>query len=67
MIERLGLPHTCFPGAGDESVREAHPQGHHVPEPGGPLTDVTELDPSWAWAAGQSVSTPATRTASSPR
>ncbi|MFF3006519.1 serine hydrolase domain-containing protein [Kitasatospora sp. NPDC057940] len=57
IIERIGLRHTYFPGAGDESIREAHPQGYFA-QPGGPLDNVTELDPSWAWAAGQVIATP---------
>ncbi|MEV7358396.1 serine hydrolase domain-containing protein [Kitasatospora sp. NPDC091276] len=57
IIERIGLRHTYFPGAGDEGIREAHPQGYYA-QPGGPLEDVTELDPSWSWAAGQVISTP---------
>ncbi|MFD9812315.1 serine hydrolase domain-containing protein [Streptomyces sp. NPDC059080] len=57
IAERIGLRHTYFPGAGDEGIREAHPKGYYA-QPGGPLKDVTELDPSWAWAAGQMISTP---------
>lgn len=58
VIDRIGLRHTYFPGVGDESIREAHPQGYHSPKPGAPLEDVTKLDPSWGWAAGQLISTP---------
>lgn len=58
VIDRLGLRHTYFPGVGDEGIREPHPQGYHGSGPDGSLDDVTELDPSWAWAAGQLVSTP---------
>lgn len=58
VIERIGLRHTYFPGVGDERIREAHPKGYFAAKPGGPLEDITELDPSWAWAAGQLVSTP---------
>ncbi|MEU4730006.1 serine hydrolase domain-containing protein [Streptomyces sp. NPDC023588] len=56
VIDRIGLRHTYFPGVGDESIREAHPKGYAA-LPGG-LTDVTELDLSWGWAAGQLISTP---------
>ncbi|MFD4657476.1 serine hydrolase domain-containing protein [Kitasatospora sp. NPDC058444] len=58
VIDRVGLRHTYFPAAGEEGIREAHPHGYHAPPTGGPLTDVTELDASWAWAAGDAVSTP---------
>ncbi|MFE6684996.1 serine hydrolase domain-containing protein [Streptomyces sp. NPDC057743] len=58
VIDRIGLHHTYFPGVGDERIRAPHPEGYFPKRPGGPLTDVTELDPGWAWAAGQLVSTP---------
>ncbi|MGR4880127.1 serine hydrolase domain-containing protein [Streptomyces sp. LARHCF249] len=58
VIDRIGLRHTYFPGVGDEGIREAHPRGYQVAQPGGPLEDVTRIDPSWGWAAGQLVSTP---------
>ncbi|MGW0391006.1 serine hydrolase domain-containing protein [Streptomyces sp. NPDC003042] len=58
IIDRIGLRHTYFPGVGEEGIREAHPKGYHAPKPGEPLEDVTELDPSWGWAAGQLISTP---------
>ncbi|WP_336605812.1 serine hydrolase domain-containing protein [Streptomyces sp. BA2] len=58
VIDRIGLRHTYFPGVGDESIREAHPRGYHAAKPGAPLEDVTVLDPSWGWAAGQLISTP---------
>ncbi|MBT2451416.1 beta-lactamase family protein [Streptomyces sp. ISL-43] len=58
VIDRIGLRHTYFPGVGDEHIREAHPQGYHAAKPGAPLENVTELDPSWGWAAGQLISTP---------
>ncbi|WP_331766194.1 serine hydrolase domain-containing protein [Embleya sp. NBC_00896] len=58
VIDRIGLRHTYFPGVGDEGIREAHPQGYQVPKPGGPFEDITRLDPSWGWTAGQLISTP---------
>ncbi|MEI5101480.1 serine hydrolase domain-containing protein [Streptomyces sp. PmtG] len=58
VIDRAGLRHTYFPGAGDEGIREAHPRGYHAARPGAPLEDITKLDPSWMWSAGQLVSTP---------
>ncbi|UQA96912.1 serine hydrolase domain-containing protein [Streptomyces halobius] len=57
VIERIGLRHTYFPAAGDESIREAHPEGYAA-KGGGVMKNITELDPSWAWAAGQMISTP---------
>ncbi|MET9604206.1 serine hydrolase domain-containing protein [Streptomyces sp. NPDC006512] len=58
VIDRIGLRHTYFPAVGERGIREAHPRGYHAAEPGAPLADITELDPSWGWAAGQLVSTP---------
>ncbi|WP_407289190.1 serine hydrolase domain-containing protein [Streptomyces sp. BP-8] len=58
VIDRIGLRHTYFPGVGDERIREAHPQGYFASKPGAPLENITELDPSWGWAAGQLISTP---------
>ncbi|WP_411137821.1 serine hydrolase domain-containing protein [Streptomyces sp. C10] len=58
VIDRIGLRHTYFPGVGDEGIREAHPQGYFAAKPGRSLDNITELDPSWGWAAGQIISTP---------
>lgn len=58
VIDRIGLRHTYFPGAGDERIREAHPQSYFAAKPGAPLENITEMDPSWGWAAGQVISTP---------
>ncbi|WP_225882077.1 serine hydrolase domain-containing protein [Streptomyces aureocirculatus] len=57
VIERVGLRHTYFPAPGDVKIREPHPKGYYQEAPGSPLRDGTELDPSWAWAAGQMIST----------
>ncbi|WP_404962122.1 serine hydrolase domain-containing protein [Streptomyces sp. 147326] len=57
VIKRIGLRHTSFPVAGDMALREAHPQGYHRDSAGAPLRDVTEIDPSVGWAAGQMIST----------
>ncbi|MFF0296852.1 serine hydrolase domain-containing protein [Kitasatospora sp. NPDC004614] len=56
VVERIGLRHTYFPLAGDMTIHEAHPKGYLRGEDGS-LTDYTELDPSWGWAAGAMVST----------
>ncbi|MEV7618281.1 serine hydrolase domain-containing protein [Streptomyces sp. NPDC089799] len=57
IIQPLGLRHTYFPAPGDTSIREPHPHGYYRESAGGPLKDITELDPSWGWAAGQLIST----------
>jgi D-alanyl-D-alanine carboxypeptidase len=57
VIRRAGLRHTYFPAVGEERIRERHPRGYH-PDAAGELKDVTTLDPSWGWAAGQMVATP---------
>ncbi|MET7354811.1 serine hydrolase domain-containing protein [Streptomyces mirabilis] len=57
VIKRVGLRHTYFPAPGEEMIRERHPRGYYQDSAGAPLVDATEWDPSWAWAAGQMVST----------
>ncbi|MET7899662.1 serine hydrolase domain-containing protein [Streptomyces mirabilis] len=57
VIKRIGLRHTYFPAPGEETIRERHPRGYYQDSAGAPLADATEWDPSWAWAAGQMVST----------
>ncbi|MFE0061931.1 serine hydrolase domain-containing protein [Streptomyces sp. NPDC059003] len=57
VIKRAGLRHTYFPAPHEVTIREAHPKGYDQAAPGAPLVDATEWDPSWAWAAGQLVST----------
>ena len=54
VIARLGLRDTYWPSLGDQTIRGRHPHGYFPA--GGP--DVTEMDPSMAWAAGQLISTP---------
>ena len=57
IIEPLDLQHTYFPDLGEQEIRGEHPNGYHM-EAGGEQFDVTELDPSWAWAAGEIVASP---------
>ncbi|MEU6826759.1 serine hydrolase domain-containing protein [Streptomyces atriruber] len=57
VIKRLGLRHTYFPSPRDATIRGPHPKGYYREAPDAPLRDITELDPSWAWAAGQLIST----------
>ncbi|MFJ8436955.1 serine hydrolase domain-containing protein [Kitasatospora sp. NPDC094019] len=56
VIDRIGLRHTYFPTPGDMTIHEAHPKGYQRAA-NGTLSDYTELDPSWGWAAGAVVST----------
>ncbi|CAN3979414.1 serine hydrolase domain-containing protein [Kitasatospora purpeofusca] len=58
IVRPLGLRHTYFPAPGDATIRGAHPHGYYRESADGPLVDITDMDPSWAWAAGQLVSTP---------
>ncbi|MFD7666014.1 serine hydrolase domain-containing protein [Streptomyces sp. NPDC059788] len=58
VIDRIGLRHTYFPAAGDQGIRDAHPHGYVSLKPGTPLLDVTEMDPSAAWAGGALIATP---------
>ncbi|TDD61468.1 class A beta-lactamase-related serine hydrolase [Kribbella antibiotica] len=58
VINRIGLQHTYWPATGDQTIREDHPKGYWMTEPGKPLVDVTEQETSLAWAAGALISTP---------
>ncbi|THA70931.1 class A beta-lactamase-related serine hydrolase [Streptomyces sp. A0642] len=57
VVRRAGLRHTYFPAPGDASIREPHPHGYYQEPPETSLRDITEMDPSWGWAAGQMIST----------
>lgn len=62
VIKQAGLRHTYFPNVGDQTLHEAHPHGYAAAptapgKPGPVLHDVTVMDPSWGWSAGQIVST----------
>lgn len=57
VISRIGLRDTYFPAPGEVTIRERHPRGYYQDSADAPLVDATEWDPSWAWAAGQMVST----------
>ncbi|MEV8626288.1 serine hydrolase domain-containing protein [Streptomyces sp. NPDC051079] len=57
IIKPAGLRHTYFPAPGDMTIREPHPKGYHRNPADGPLREFTQMDPSWAWAAGQLIST----------
>jgi D-alanyl-D-alanine carboxypeptidase len=58
IIKPLGLRNTYFPGIGEQEIRGRHPHGYFRGPDGGAWVDVTVMDPSWGWAAGQLVSTP---------
>ncbi|MCC3777940.1 serine hydrolase [Streptomyces sp. UNOB3_S3] len=57
IVKPLGLRHTYLPAPGDATIREPHPKGYYRDSADGPLRDVTETEPSWAWAAGGMIST----------
>ncbi|HEY0535844.1 MAG TPA: serine hydrolase domain-containing protein [Actinoplanes sp.] len=58
VIEPLGLRDTYWPGVGEQRIRGTHPRGYVAVTPGSPWVDVTDIDPSLGWSAGQIVSTP---------
>ncbi|MFG1651789.1 serine hydrolase domain-containing protein [Micromonospora sp. NPDC049275] len=58
VIRPLGLRDTYWPGVGEQRLRGTHPRGYVAVAPGAEWVDVTEMDPSLGWAAGQLVSTP---------
>ncbi|MFD0655658.1 serine hydrolase domain-containing protein [Thermocatellispora tengchongensis] len=58
VIDRIGLRDTYWPEAGEQGIRGPHPHGYFATKPGEPWTDVTRMDPSSAWAAGQLIGTP---------
>jgi D-alanyl-D-alanine carboxypeptidase len=58
IIRPLGLKDTYWPNVGERGLRGTHPNGYASTTPGGPLEDITRLDPSQAWAAGQLVTSP---------
>lgn len=57
IIAPLGLEHSYMPVPGDRSIHGAHPHGYHQ-DSNGELRDITEMDPSFAWAAGSMVTSP---------
>lgn len=59
IIEPLDLRDTYWPRVGEQRIRGSHPHGYLAEEPGAPWEDITRMDPSLGWAAGQLVSTPA--------
>ncbi|RKT86495.1 D-alanyl-D-alanine carboxypeptidase [Saccharopolyspora antimicrobica] len=57
IIDRIGLRETYWPPAGEQTMRGKHPHGY-FPDTNGNQLDVTEMDPSMGWAAGQLIGTP---------
>ena len=58
IIDRLQLRDTYWPGVGEQQIRGTNPRGYVADEPDGPWHDITRMDPSLGWAAGQLVATP---------
>ena len=58
VINRIGLQHTYWPNTGDQRIRGTHAQGYFRAKPGANPVNVTTMDPSLGWAAGQLISTP---------
>jgi D-alanyl-D-alanine carboxypeptidase len=58
IIKPLRLKDTYWPRQGEQRIRGSHPQGYFAAAPGDPWQNLTTLDPSLGWAAGQLVSTP---------
>ena len=59
VVAPLGLRDTYWPHEGEQRLRGSHPRGYLADGPGGAWRDITRMDPSLGWAAGQLVSTPA--------
>lgn len=57
IVRPLGLAHTYLPGPGERTLRGPHVEGYHADYPG-ELREITDMDPSFGWAAGALVSTP---------
>jgi D-alanyl-D-alanine carboxypeptidase len=59
IIRPAGLRDTYWPRQGEQRLRGEHPRGYWADAPGAPYEDITRMDPSLGWAAGQLVSTTA--------
>lgn len=58
VIKPLRLKDTYWPHQGEQRIRGRHARGYFAAAPGAPWQDLTTIDPSLGWAAGQLVSTP---------
>ncbi|WP_246081757.1 serine hydrolase domain-containing protein [Nocardioides litoris] len=54
----LGLSDTYWPAAGERRIRGAHPRAYLADGPDGAWQEITRMDPSFGWAAGQLVASP---------
>ncbi|MEV5101260.1 serine hydrolase domain-containing protein [Streptomyces massasporeus] len=54
VLRPAGLRHTLFPQ--DDEFPEPHPSGYTDQTLSGEVEDVTDWNPSWAWAAGAMIS-----------
>lgn len=62
VIERAKLKDTYWPKQGERTIRGRHARAYALSDmenPKSKVVDATELDPSWGWAAGAMISTPA--------
>ncbi|ALG10819.1 serine hydrolase domain-containing protein [Kibdelosporangium phytohabitans] len=59
VIDKARLRDTYWPRVGERTIRGTHARGYGLLKDGKTVADVTELDPSAAWAAGQLITTPA--------
>ena len=55
IVQRLELRDTYWPAVGEQDINGKHAHGYA--KTGNGVEDVTDLDPSWGWAAGQIIST----------
>ncbi|MCC2317896.1 serine hydrolase domain-containing protein [Cellulomonas chengniuliangii] len=59
IIEPLGLTETYVPNRGEIEIRGEHPRGYDAEVMfSGDLADITDIDSSLGWAAGEIVATP---------
>lgn len=58
VVAPLELDDTYWPHPGEQRIRGTHGHGYHSDERGGRWHDLTRMDPSLGWAAGQLVSSP---------
>ncbi|MEU7479964.1 serine hydrolase domain-containing protein [Lentzea sp. NPDC042327] len=61
VLDRAQLRDTYWPAQGERTIRGRHARGYapaDLFDPRSKAVDATELDSSWAWAAGALVSTP---------
>jgi D-alanyl-D-alanine carboxypeptidase len=59
VIRPAGLHDTYWPAQGEQGIRGSHPHGYWADAPGAAYEDITGMDPSLGWSAGQLVSTTA--------